>query len=201
MKNCLDKRCLMKCQIYQSSLNEWKPTLFHLNSKDAYVYELAFPDTEKLPFEVIEVVMKQSQSFPLYVYLETSESFVELFDDLRLQYDITYYKKTRAKNRWKIMFKINDSQQFQGISPLVELLSNMEDLVFWSTNKQQFLTRNRWQGSGVHVNLEESETLYYLPNAGTALAIFSKNTSFSTTEKVRALLPQKGLFDKKLYNY
>lgn len=201
MKNCLDKRCLMKCQIYQSSLNEWKPTLFHLNSKDAYVYELAFPDTEKLPFEVIEVVMKQSQSFPLYVYLETSESFVELFDDLRLQYDITYYKKTRAKDRWKIMFKINDSQQFQGISPLVELLSNMEDLVFWSTNKQQFLTRNRWQGSGVQVNLEESETLYCLPNAGTALAIFSKNTSFSTTEKVRALLPQKGLFDKKLYNY
>lgn len=188
MKNCLDKRCLMKCQIYQSSLNEWKPTLFHLNSKDAYVYELAFPDTEKLPFEVIEVVMKQSQSFPLYFYLETSESFVELFDDLRLQYDITYYKKTRAKDRWKIMFKINDSQQFQGISPLVELLSNMEDLVFWSTNKQQFLTRNRWQGSGVQVNLEESETLYCLPNAGTALAIFSKNTSFSTTEKVRALL-------------
>ncbi|RUS57750.1 hypothetical protein QI30_04125 [Kurthia sp. 3B1D] len=179
----------MKCQIYQSSLNEWKPTLFHLNSKDACVYELAFPDTEKLPFEVIEVVMKQSQSFPLYVYLETSESFVELFDDLRLQYDITYYKKTRAKDRWKIMFKINDSQQFQGMSPLVELLSNMEDLVFWSTNKQQFLTRNRWQGSGVHVNLEEGETLYYLPNAGTALAIFSKNTSFSTTEKVRALLP------------
>ncbi len=191
----------MKCQIYQSSLNEWKPTLFHLNSKDAYVYELAFPDTEKLPFEVIEVVMKQSQSFPLYVYLETSESFVELFDDLRLQYDITYYKKTRAKDRWKIMLKINDSQQFQGMSPLVELLSNMEDLVFWSTNKQQFLTRNRWQGSGVQVNLEESETLYYLPNAGTALAIFSKNTSFSTTEKVRALLPQKGLFNKKLYNY
>lgn len=32
------------------------------------------------------------------------------------------------------MFKINDSQQFQGMSPLVELLSNMEDLVFWSTN-------------------------------------------------------------------
>lgn len=126
----------------------------HLNSKDAYVYELAFPDTEKLPFEVIEVVMKQSQSFPLYVYLETSESFVELFDDLRLQYDITYYKKTRAKDRWKIMFKINDSQQFQGMSPLVELLSNMEDLVFWSTNKQQFLTRNRWQGCGVQVNLE-----------------------------------------------
>ena len=178
----------MKCQIYQSSLNEWKPTLFHLNSKDAYVYELAFPDTEKLPFEVIEVVMKQSQSFPLYFYLETSESFVELFDDLRLQYDITYYKKTQAKDRWKIMFKINDSQQFQGMSPLVELLSNMEDLVFWSTNKQQFLTRNRWQGSGVHVNLEEGETLYYLPNAGPALAIFSKNTSFSTTEKVRALL-------------
>lgn len=48
MKNCLDKRCLMKCQIYQSSLNEWKPTLFHLNSKDAYVYELAFPDTESV---------------------------------------------------------------------------------------------------------------------------------------------------------
>ncbi len=201
MKNCLDKRCLMKCQIYQSSLNEWKPTLFHLNSKDAYVYELAFPDTEKLPFEVIEVVMKQSQSFPLYFYLETSESFVELFDDLRLQYDITYYKKTRVKDRWKIMFKINDSQQFQGMSPLVELLSNMEDLVFWSTNKQQSLMRNRWQGSGVHVNLEEGETLYYLPNAGTALAIFSKNTSFSTTEKVRALLSQKGLSDKRLYNY
>lgn len=202
MKNCLDKRCLMKCQIYQSSLNEWKPTLFHLNSKDAYVYELAFPDTEKLPFEVIEVVMKQSQSFPLYVYLETSESFVELFDDLRLQYDITYYKKTRAKDRWKIMFKINDSQQFQGMSPLVELLSNMADLVFWSTNKQQFLTRNRWQGSGVQVNLEEDETLYCLPNAGTALAIFSKNTSFSTTEKVRSLLPpRKDYLTKKLYNY
>ena len=192
----------MKCQIYQSSLNEWKPTLFHLNSKGAYVYELAFSDTEKLPFEVIEVVMKQSQSFPLYVYLETSESFVELFDDLRLQYDITYYKKTQAKDRWKIMFKINDSQQFQGMSPLVELLSNMEDLVFWSTNKQQFLTRNRWQGCGVQVNLEEGETLYCLPNAGTALAIFSKNTSFSTTEKVRALLPpRKDYLTKKLYNY
>lgn len=201
MKNCLDKRCLMKCQIYQSSLNEWKPTLFHLNSKDAYVYELAFPDTEKLPFEVIEVVMKQSRSFPLYVYLETSESFVELFDDLRLQYDITYYKKTRAKDCWKIMFKINDSQQFQGMSPLVELLSNMEDLVFWSTNKQQFLTRNRWQGCGVQVNLEEGETLYCLPNAGTALAIFSKNTSFSTTEKVRALLPPERIMLQKLYNY
>jgi|GEM_PF-1550458 len=190
----------MKCQIYQSSLNEWKPTLFHLNSKGAYVYELAFSDTEKLPFEVIEVVMKQSQSFPLYVYLETSESFVELFDDLRLQqYDITYYKKTRAKDRWKIMFKINDSQQFQGMSPLVELLSNMEDLVFWSTNKQQFLTRNRWQGCGVQVNLEEGETLYCLPNAGTALAIFSKNTSFSTTEKVRALLPPRKDYSTKNY--
>lgn len=189
MRNCLKKRCLMKCQIYQSTIKEWRPTLFHLNCKTAYVYELSFPDTEKLPFEVIDVVMKQSQSFPLYFYMETTESFVALFDDLRLQYGITYYKKTQDEELWKIAFTINDSQQFRGISPLVEVLSNMEELVLWSTNKQGFLTRNRWQGAGVHVNLAEGDTLYCLPNAGTVLTIYSKSASFSTAEKVASLLP------------
>lgn len=179
----------MKCEIYQSSMKEWRPTLFHLNCKDAYVYELSFPDTEKLPFEVIEVVMKQSQSFPLHFYMETPELFVELFDEIRLQYGITFYKKIRAEQLWKITFTITDSEQFRGISSLVELLSNMEEVVLWSTNKQQFLTGNRWQGAGVQVNLAEGDTLYCLPNAGTVLTIYSRSTSFSTAEKVSALLP------------
>lgn len=185
----------MKCEIYEPSIEQARPMLFHLNSKVAYVYELSFPDIENIPSDLVRILMKQSQSFPLYFYMEMDDSFVERFDALRVQHQITFYKKMKMKNKIIITFEITNSQQFGGIFPLLELLSNMEELVVWSTNKTVFLIKNRylsrWQGATLQVNLAESQTLCYLPFVGTLLTILSNDVAFSTVEKVQGFLPSE----------
>ncbi|MFC7684922.1 hypothetical protein [Ureibacillus sp. GCM10028918] len=44
----------MKCQIYQSSMEDWKESLpFDMNANISYVYDCFFPEADGMPIDVL----------------------------------------------------------------------------------------------------------------------------------------------------
>ena len=189
----------MICQIYQSSREEWE-TPFGMNRNISYVYDFYFPEADGMPIEELSLWMRESQSFPLYFCVQVQESFAEMFEETTVQHKIKQYVSKRFKNGYTAaIIEVDNSEQFCGIFPLLKVLSSMDDIVLWSTQKDCFTIGDnlRKRKSNlftftllpIDIHLQEGHTVYYLPNAGVFLAVFSNDLRFSTFKSVSSLLP------------
>lgn len=187
----------MNCQIDQSSMEAWEESIpFDMNTDVSYVYECYFPESDGMPIERLSLWMQKSQSFPLYFCVQVGESFVEMFEETSTQYKIKQYSRKQFNNGYSVViFEVTNHEQFCGIFPLLKVLSCMDDVVLWSTQKDCFSVgdelKNKlgWIFVPIDIHLQEGHTVYYLPYAGTALTIFSNDITFSTLEKVCSLFP------------
>lgn len=187
----------MICQIYQSSMEDWKESIpFDMNPNISYVYDCYFPESDGMPIEVLSLWMRESQSFPLYFCVQVEESFVEKFEQTSVHHKIKQCMSRQFKNGYLVaIIEVINSEQFCGIFPLLKVLSCMDDIVLWSTQKDCFLVGDELRDESlftqvpININLQEGHTVYYLPNAGTYLAIFSNDLKFSTLKNISSLLP------------
>ncbi|MFF3099971.1 hypothetical protein [Viridibacillus arvi] len=187
----------MICKIYQSSMEDWKESIpFDMNANISYVYDCYFPESDGMPIEVLSLWMRQSQPFPLYFCVQVEESFVEMFEETSVQHKIKQCTSKQFKNGYLVaIIEVINSEQFCGIFPLFKVLSCMDDIVLWSTQKDCFSVGDELKNKllftfvPIDINLQEGHTVYYLPNAGTSLTIFSNDLKFSTFKNVSSLLP------------
>lgn len=178
-------------------MDVWKSTPFDMNTSTSYVYDCFFPESDGMPIEELSLWMEESDSFPLYFCLQVEKSFVEMFEETNVQHKIKQCTRKQFKNGYLVaVIEVINSEQFEGIFPLLEVLSSMDDIVLWSTDKDCFSIGNELRTKSdfftlipIDINLKESHTVYYLPNAGTYLTIFSNDLRFATFSSMSSLFP------------
>ncbi|KAA0966920.1 hypothetical protein FQ087_12100 [Sporosarcina sp. ANT_H38] len=187
----------MICEIQQMFKKDWENYIrFDLNSNNPYVYDCYFPESNEMPFETLSVWMENIKAFPIYFCVQVTEGFLEVFDEKVTQHQIRKCFTQRFEGDCNVVIlEVQNSKEFSGIFPLLQVISGMDDIVLWSTKKNCFFIGDTMKGKGWFsdipglVNLEDGITVYSLPHAGTILRIFSEDINFSTFEKVCSLLP------------
>ena len=203
----LEKRDKMICDIYKHGVDEWKKwkplNLFIMNESINCVYSIQVREIGLMPRDVLTNWMKKSESFPLYICVGAISSIMDEFEEARKQFGIKQCISKQIKDDIVSLIEVTNDAQFNGIFPLLHMISGMDDLVAWSTDKDCFFIGNDYIRRGwfkqlpIHNTVREGHSLYYISSGGTNLCVYSNDVNLATFSSLSKSLPSsvEAVFD------
>ena len=197
----------MICEIYKHGVEQWKkwdpPHLFIMNESINSVYSIDVPKIGLMPVDVLNSWMEKSGSFPLYVCVGVIYPIIDEFEETRKQFGIKQCISKQIKDYMVSLIEVTNGNQFNGIFPLLHMISGMDDLVVWSTDKDCFfigddyIRRDCFKQLPIHSTVRDGHTLYHLPSGGTSLHMYSNDVNLATFSSLSKSLPSsvEAVFD------
>ncbi|MEL3962349.1 hypothetical protein MKZ01_14005 [Lysinibacillus endophyticus] len=159
------------------------------------VFNIHFPDIIDMDTETIRIWMSNINAFPIYFCIQITDSFTRDFE-FTCNTNSVKFKYIGEYDGSKIaIFEILDSESFSVIFPFINLISSMEDLVFWSIKKNCFTVDKMRRQRGVfdlipvNINFDVETTVFSLTQSGLMLEVYSNSSLFNSYQDVVISLP------------
>lgn len=185
----------MKIEISEISQMQYEEFLrFRMIGSVSSVFEFNFPETD-IDTATIQIWMQNISAFPIYFCLQITDSFTSDFE-LTCNTNTLKFKYIGEYNGSKVaILEILDSESFSVIFPFINLISSMEDLVFWSIKKNCFTVDKMIRQRGVfdlipvNVNFAGETTVFSLTQSGLMLEVYSNSSLFNSYQDITKSLP------------
>lgn len=186
----------MKIEISEISEMQYEKFLrFKMIGSANSVFEINFPDRIEMDTEALQIWMKNINAFPIYFCLQIADSFTSDFE-LTCNINNLKYKYIGEYDGSKVaILKILDSKSFSVVFPFINLISSMEDLVFWSIKKNCFTVDKMIRHRGVfdfiplNIDFDEETTVFSLAQSGLILEVYSNSSIFKSYQDIVKSLP------------
>lgn len=186
----------MKIEISDISQIQYEEFLpFKMIGRPISVFDIHFPDMMDMDMETIRIWMEKINAFPIYFCLQITDVFKSDFESTCINNSLKYQYIGEFEGSSVAILEILNSRSFSVIFPFIKLISSMEDLVFWSSNKNCFTVDNKVRQNGlfdlipVNINFNDETTVFSLIQSGLVLEVYSNSSLFYSYGDIVNSLP------------
>lgn len=145
------------------------------------IFAIHFPGMDNIHMESIQSWMEKIEAFPICFCLQITDSFKRDFELTCNQNHLTYKYIGEYDGAKVAILDILNNESFSIIFPFINLISSMEDLVFWSIRKDGFTVDNRLRQRGifdlipVNITFDVDTIVFSLTQSGLVLEVYSNS--------------------------
>lgn len=139
--------------------------------------------------------MRRMNGFPLTVYIQMNNSFLNCFDGLLQTHPTLSFVKVEFPEYDVVSLEVTSSNQAQDIFPLLQFFAQMDESVLLSLQKNIISLGAKPIKIGwfyqvpFSVTFHPESTVFFFTDAGGSLEITSTSTDFQDSQKIASTLP------------